>query len=169
MKKFFLSLLVLATLFSACNSTKNSISSTSSSSKSSDDGKHFGAKINTNGAVSYDQLLTDLNSKDSINNVKVMGKVDGVCQVKGCWINLVSEEAGKPKMFVKFKDYAFFLPKDIAGRKVVMEGIAYRQVTSVDELRHYAEDAGKSAAEIALITKPKEELKFMASGVVLLD
>lgn len=168
MKKFFLSLLVLATLFSACNSTKNSISSTSSS-KSSDDGKHFGAKINTNGAVSYDQLLTDLNSKDSINNVKVLGKVDGVCQVKGCWINLVSEEAGKPKMFVKFKDYAFFLPKDIAGRKVVMEGIAYRQVTSVDELRHYAEDAGKSAAEIALITKPKEELKFMASGVVLLD
>ena len=61
------------------------------------------------------------------------------------------------------------MPKDISGRKVVMQGIAYREVTSVDELRHYAEDAGKSAAEIALITKPKEELKFMASGVVLLD
>lgn len=169
MKKFFLSLLVLATLFSACNSTKNSVSSASSSSKESGDGKHFGAKINPNGAVSYDQLLTDLSSKDSINNVKVSGTVEGVCQVKGCWINIVSEEAGKPKMFVKFKDYAFFLPKDIAGRKVVMQGIAYRQTTSVDELRHYAEDAGKSAAEIALITKPKEELKFMASGVVLLD
>lgn len=165
MKKFFLSLLVLATLFSACNSTKNSVSS----AKSEGDGKHFGTKINPTGAVSYDQLLADLNSKDSINNVKVSGMVEGVCQVKGCWINIVSEEAGKPKMFVKFKDYAFFMPKDIAGRKVVMQGIAYRQTTSVDELRHYAEDAGKSAAEIALITKPKEELKFMASGVVLLD
>lgn len=165
MKKFFLSLLVLAALFSACNSTKNSVSS----SKESGDGKHFGAKINPNGAVSYDQLLADLNNKDSINNVKVSGTVEGVCQVKGCWINIVSEEAGKPKMFVKFKDYAFFMPKDIAGRKVVMQGIAYRQTTSVDELRHYAEDAGKSAAEIALITKPKEELKFMASGVVLME
>lgn len=160
MKKIFLFLMV-ATAFYACNSTKNSISSKG-------DSKHFGAKISANGAVTYDQLLTDLNSKDSMK-VKVVGTVEGVCQVKGCWMNIVSEDAGKPKMFVKFKDYGFFMPKDISGRKVVMQGIAYREVTPVDELRHYAEDAGKSAAEIALITKPKEELKFMASGVVLLD
>jgi hypothetical protein len=72
-------------------------------------------------------------------------------------------------MMVKFKDYGFFMPKDIAGRQVVLQGIAYREVTSVDELRHYAEDAGKSAEEIQKITAPKEELKFMAAGAVLLD
>jgi hypothetical protein len=160
MKKIFLFLMVLSTIL-ACNSTKNSVSAKA-------DEKHFGKKISTTGAVTYDQLLNELNSKDSIKT-KVVGKVEGVCQVKGCWMNIVSDEAGKPKMFVKFKDYAFFMPKDIAGRKVIMQGMAYREVTSVEELRHYAEDAGKSAAEIALITKPKEELKFMASGVVLLD
>ena len=71
-------------------------------------------------------------------------------------------------MMVKFKDYGFFMPKDISGREVVMNGKAYYQTTSVDELRHYAEDAGKSADEIAAITEPKRELRFLADGVQLL-
>ncbi len=50
-----------------------------------------------------------------------------------------------------------------------MNGYAFRDVTPVDELRHYAEDAGKSKEEIAAITQPKEEMKFLASGVILLD
>ncbi len=37
----------------------------------------------------------------------------------------------------------------------------------MDELRHYAQDKGASAEEIAAITMPKEELKFMAKGVIL--
>jgi len=90
-------------------------------------------------------------------------------QAKGCWINIVSEDAAKPSMFVKFKDYGFFMPKDIAGKEVIMEGYAFKEVTSVDELRHYAEDEGKSKEEIAAITEPVEELKFMASGVLLLN
>lgn len=61
------------------------------------------------------------------------------------------------------------MPKDIKGRKVIMEGYAYKLVTPVEELRHYAEDEGKSKEEIEAITEPLEELKFMASGVLLLE
>ncbi len=129
-------------------------------------GETFGEKINAKGAVSYDQMLEALQGKDSIA-VKVMGTVEGVCQMKGCWMTITAPN--KPEMMVKFKDYGFFVPKDISGRKVVMQGFAYREVTPVDELRHYAEDAGKSKEEIEKITQPKEELKFMASGVLLLD
>ena len=50
-----------------------------------------------------------------------------------------------------------------------MEGWAFREVTSVDELRHYAEDAGKSQEEIEAIQEPKDELKFLASGVFVMD
>ena len=71
------------------------------------------------------------------------------------------------EMFVQFQDYGFFMPKDIAGREVIVEGKAYKQETSVEELKHYAEDAGKSAEEIAAITEPVMEKKFMATGVVL--
>ena len=72
-------------------------------------------------------------------------------------------------MFVKFKDYAFFMPKDIAGKKVVMIGNAFKETTSIEDLRHFAQDEGKSKEEIAKINKPKEEMKFMANGVLILE
>lgn len=132
-----------------------------------DGNQYFGEKINADGSISYDDLLVQLASQDSME-VKVSGTVESVCQSKGCWVNIVStSNPASETMFVKFKDYGFFLPKDCAGQEVVMEGKAYREVTSVEELRHYAEDEGKTPEEIEAITDPVEELKFMASGVIL--
>jgi len=128
----------------------------------------FGEKIDQKNVISYDDMLTQFGASDSLRT-KVVGTVEGVCQAKGCWMNIVSDDPGKPSMFVKFKDYGFFMPKDISGKKVIMDGYAFKEVTPVDELRHYAEDEGKSQAEIDAITEPKEELKFMASGVLLLN
>ncbi len=131
----------------------------------------FGEKIKTKKALSYDKLLTKMEAMTPTSQAietKVKGKVKSVCQAKGCWMTIEPSEAGKPLLFVKFKDYAFFMPKDCSGKEVVFSGKAYVEETSVDELRHYAEDAGKSADEIAKITQPKREYKFMASGVALL-
>ena len=61
---------------------------------------------------------------------------------------------------VKFKDYGFFMPKDISGKEVILNGKAYVNEVPVDEQRHYAEDAGKSEEEIAAITEPKKDLFF---------
>jgi hypothetical protein len=128
----------------------------------------YGEKISVDGAISYDELLQKLESSDSLTNVKVSGTIDGVCQAKGCWMNIVSTtDKSKESMFVKFKDYGFFMPLDASGTTAIMEGKAYKEETSIDELRHYAEDEGKSAEEIAAITEPVTELKFMASGVIL--
>lgn len=131
---------------------------------------YFGDKINSEGAIAYEDLYAQLGTQDEIENVKVKAKVTGVCQAKGCWMNLTSTSVeNENQLFVKFKDYGFFMPKDIAGREVIVEGKAYKEVTLVDELRHYAEDEGLPEAEILAITEPKEELKFMAHGVILLD
>ena len=95
-------------------------------------------------------------------------KVSEVCQAKGCWMNLTSgADSTHVEMFVQFKDYGFFMPKDLAGKEVIVEGKAYKEATSVEELRHYAEDAGKTEEEIAAITEPQMEKKFLATGVVL--
>ena len=132
------------------------------------DGKHFGEVIDEDGTISFSEMLMQMEESDSIK-VKVKGTVEAVCQAKGCWMNIVSPDQEGEQMFVKFKDYGFFMPKDIAGREVIMKGYAFREKTSVEELRHYAEDEGKSKEEIAAITEPKEELKFMADGVLLLQ
>ncbi|MBL7826069.1 MAG: DUF4920 domain-containing protein [Saprospiraceae bacterium] len=138
------------------------------SSDPTKDGKHFGAIINADQAITYDSMMQKMAGIDSMN-MKVTGKVLEVCQKKGCWMTIVSDQPGKPEMRVTFKDYAFFMPKDLSGKRVVVDGYAYTETTPVDVLRHYAEDAGKSPEEIAAITEPKRELSFEASGVLILD
>lgn len=131
-------------------------------------GENIGATIEKPNPISFADLMGKMNQQDTVKT-HLKAKVEGVCQVKGCWMNLVPTEGTTDEsIFVKFKDYAFFMPLDLAGSEVIIDGIAYREVTSVDELRHYAEDEGKSPEEIAKITEPEEELKFMADGVIIL-
>lgn len=136
-----------------------------SSTKVSEDG-FYGESFKAKKYMEFTDLAQKMNSVDSLNT-SVKGKVESVCLKKGCWMNIVSDNGDE--MFVKFKDYGFFMPLDIAGKEVIMNGYAFKDVTSVDELRHYAEDEGKSQTEIDAITEPKEELKFMATGVFLLN
>lgn len=130
------------------------------------EGKSFGEGVKKGNVITTDQIETAL-GKATKKDMKVTGTVTLVCQKKGCFMNLAMPD-GKT-MFVNFKDYAFFMPKDIAGKKVVVDGFAERKETSVEDQKHFAEDAKKSAEEIAKITKPKKEIVFEAKGVVILE
>ena len=85
--------------------------------------------------------------------------------MKGCWMTIDLENG--EKMRVTFKDYGFFVPKDIAGQKVVIDGYAYNSITDVETLRHFAEDAGSPQEEIDAITEDKQEITFVANGVAI--
>ncbi len=154
--KYILSSILCLTLFASCATKTTDLSTTS--------GTFYGEEFKPSKVHSYDQMLSKVKNKGGFEG-QVKANADAVCQVKGCWMS-VSEKPELEEMFVKFKDYGFFMPLDLSG-PVVMNGQAYYDTTSVDELRHYAEDAGKSAEEISKITKPEVELKFMASGVLV--
>ena len=87
------------------------------------------------------------------------------CQVKGCW--MTADLGNGESMRIRFKDYGFFVPKDAGGKDFYAQGVASWDTTSVAELRHYAEDAGKSKEEIEKIKEPKVELVFLAEGVII--
>jgi hypothetical protein len=124
----------------------------------------FGDKINAKGAIDGPTFLKNIEGKDSLDT-KFEATIQSVCQKKGCWMNV---DLGDGKsMMIRFKDYGFFVPMDASGRKAVMEGRAFREVLSVDMLRHYAEDAGKSKEEIEKITEAETRLSFEASGVLI--
>ena len=163
---------VLATtLLIACNSTAKQGSNTEAEKTALPaelKGQTFGEPFPVEGGIASSEMVEKMQSQDSMELV-VQGTVQEVCQAKGCWMVVASEDSDAEPVMVRFKDYGFFVPKDIAGRKVIMEGWAFREVTSVDELRHYAEDAGKSQEEIEAIKEPKDELKFLASGVFVMD
>lgn len=125
---------------------------------------YHGTKISPAGAITTGELTTRLAATDTLRT-KVQGTVESVCQVKGCWMNVKLDDG--QTMRVTFKDYGFFVPKDLAGKTVVFEGKAFQKVTTVKDLQHFAEDAGKSKAEIARITKPEKAVGFEADGVVV--
>lgn len=126
----------------------------------------YGATIDTENVLTVAEInekYANLKVGDTLN-VKFTSTINSVCSKKGCWMRL---DLGEEKeVMVKFKDYGFFMPLDAKG-DVIVNGKAFVQETSVDELKHYAEDAGKSKEEIAEITEPKKTLSFVADGVLL--
>jgi len=114
--------------------------------------------------------LTDQSSfyssiEDFYTISQIEGEVIDVCPKKGCWMNV---KVDQDTLFVKFKDYAFFVPKSgIQGKKVYMSGKISKDTISVERLRHYAEDAKKTKSEILEINKPKYVLNMIADGVAI--
>ena len=70
-------------------------------------------------------------------------------------------------MRVTFKDYGFFVPKNLDGETAIIDGYAVVDTTDVDMLRHLAHDAGKSEEEIAAITEPEVGVTYVATGVII--
>ena len=132
--------------------------------KSAEKGITYGAGTSADGAISVNEL--DKKLKDNKYEGKITGKVVEVCQEKGCWMKI--EKTDGEKLMVKFKDYGYFMPMNIVGKDVVLEGEATIKEVSVKQQQHYAKDAGKSEEEIKKITKAKKEVQFVAKGVLVL-
>ena len=124
----------------------------------------FGAEISAEGAISGDEVIAQLSEQDSMM-VKVRGTISSCCQAKGCWMTMPLND--ETDMMVKFKDYAFFVPMNSSGKPAVVEGWAYREVVSVEELQHLASDNNATQEEIDAITEPEERITFMANGVII--
>ena len=127
----------------------------------------FGDKILADKAITKEEMLKkykSLKPGDTLA-IKFRSKINDVCQKKGCWMSL--ELPGGKESFVKFKDYAFFVPLNAPDQEAIVSGKAFVSETSVAQLKHYAKDGGQSEEEIAKITQPKVEYKFMADGVLI--
>ena len=127
----------------------------------------YGEKLSSNKLTSINELnYLFTNLKDGeFNNTKFKAKVVDVCKMKGCWMNL--DLNNNKQVMVRFKNYSFFVPKDIEGKEVIVEGKAFIDILTVDELKHYAFDVGKSKEEIDKIKEKKRIYSFEATGVVI--
>jgi len=128
-------------------------------------GVTYGKAVDNKNAVSVKSLEKSLQKSDSFTG-KVEGEVVAVCKKKGCFLTLKREGSADPIM-VRFTDYAYFVPEDLIGKTIVVEGKAKIKETSVEWLKHYAEDEGKSKEEIAKIKEPKRDISFVADGVLV--
>ncbi|UJH66775.1 DUF4920 domain-containing protein [Allomuricauda sp. SCSIO 65647] len=123
-------------------------------------GNAFQQSENGKGTAVFESLKVNDTLKTQFS-----GRIVEVCQAKGCWMKVDLQDGNQ--VFVRFKDYGFFVPTDAAGKNVMANGKAFLEEMSVDEQRHYAEDAGASEDELVKITSPKRTYRFEADGVLI--
>jgi hypothetical protein len=125
----------------------------------------YGSEIKATQAVPLDRILKNYEKYDD-KDVVMEATVNKVCASKGCWMTL----QGSNKTFrVKFHDYSFFVPLSLMGKKVWVQGLIERDELSINETKHYLEDAGASKEEIAKVTRPTFEYSIIAKGVKLVQ
>ena len=124
----------------------------------------YGDKITLNNIIDFEKVKNLAENQAEVET-KIEGTILSTCPKKGCWMNV---KVDQDTILVRFKDYGFFVPKEgQENNRVVMQGKAKKDTISVDLLRHYAEDAGKSVKEIEKITQPEYKISFLADGVII--
>ena len=128
---------------------------------------HFGAGIvEGSETLKLADVMADP-AKYADQKIRLEAPITGVCQSKGCWMNLGKPlPNGSPPIFVKFKDYAFFVPKDASGRNAIVEGVLAVHQETVEETKHHLKDAGKHE-QAEKVTEGRKILRFMADGVAI--
>jgi hypothetical protein len=84
----------------------------------------------------------------------VSGTVARVCQERGCWLALDADKG--EELIVRFKDYAFFVPKDLSGKKVKVQGV-FRAEVEEGHL-HESDEGGEHECPVGIFN-------FTASAV----
>lgn len=126
----------------------------------------YGQEFDLNNIMTGVDFLNEIqNSSDTIHT-KLRANIKDVCSKKGCWITL--ELPNQEELMVRFKDYSFFVPLESSGEAII-NGIAFNSYTSVEDLRHYAEDSGASFIDIETIIEPKVTYNFIAEGILLVQ
>lgn len=158
MKKIF-SLLFFASIVFAGNAQPPDVPA--------EKGSKFGADVTAEKATSVEDMVKALETKEGEKKmeVKVQGVVVEVCQAEGCWLRMKN---GDDKIMVRMKDHKWFVPTALNGKTIILQGVAEIKETSVAQLKHYAEDAGKSKEEIDAIKAPKREVLIQAKGIVVI-
>lgn len=129
----------------------------------------LGAPLKLKEPMTVDAVLA---AKDTMTGqpVQVKGKATEVCQMMGCWVNLVSE-SGKMIQF-NAHEAGLVFPKDSIGKQVVAEGTLVKSVMSKEEAiaaaKHEAEEQGRKF-DPKKIKSGRTVYSIQGAGAVLLD
>ena len=126
--------------------------------------KSYGEAVNEKEAITMQELSAKMKN-DKTMQATVKADITSVCQAEGCWMKV--DKGDGTSMMVRMKNHDFTVPKDISGKTAVFTGTASVKTTSVDMLKHYAQDEGKSKEYIESIKEPLTELTFEATGVTI--
>lgn len=123
----------------------------------------FGAELTLKDTpLSVDEALEKFKANKITGPVLLTAKIDKVCKKKGCWMTIKNKT---DELRVTFKDYGFFVPQNIVGKNVLVEGIIKEEKLTLEQTKHFVQDEGGDPSKV---TEAKTDYQFVASGVSLL-
>ncbi|MDN5283869.1 MAG: hypothetical protein JWR38_143 [Mucilaginibacter sp.] len=126
-------------------------------------GMIYGQKPDTVAMMAATKVEAFMGKKTRISTT-ITGRVIRVTRQKGGWFEL---DAGSGKIIAAhFKNYNINIPADLAGRRVIIEGVAAKQFIA-DDLQHLAGDTVVGKKQHKVKTNPKRELTFEVKGLLV--
>ena len=102
--------------------------------------------------------------------VQVKGKIVEVCEMMGCWMDLVNEEGQKIR--IKVNDGEIVFPKDASGKVAIAEGelkkIELSKEQAIASARHEAEEM-KRRFDPATVKGPMTIYQIQGTGAVIFN
>ncbi len=128
------------------------------------DQEFYGTEFAVANPLSVKDLVAKISGTDTLET-QIEGVIEKTCPGMGCWMTLKLDNGQTLRVTT---DHKFFVPVGgCEGLRVVVKGKAFNEEIPVADLKHYAEEEGKSAEEIAKITQPEHELAFVATGAMI--
>ncbi|WP_428389886.1 DUF4920 domain-containing protein [Mucisphaera sp.] len=120
-------------------------------------------------AVSIEAVMDDPDAYLG-REIALGGTVREVCQSKGCWMTMGSDEMNEAVM-IKFTCPidGRLIPMAAEGHHAMAYGVLERREVDEEYARHLAEDNGATAEELAAIVGPQEILWFGAPSARIYD
>lgn len=142
------------------------------------DGIHYGLKkIVADGVVNADDIIKKLENKENLEDVliekevsvkavkaKIEGTITEMCKMSGCWFSF--KTANNIDIMVNMRGHKN-TPQDWLGKTVIVEGAAYCETLSIEELKFKAKEEGADRDLISKIKSPQINYYFLADGAIL--
>ncbi|HEY9195923.1 MAG TPA: DUF4920 domain-containing protein [Mucilaginibacter sp.] len=126
-------------------------------------GMVYGQKPDTMTVVTADKLEAFMGKKTRITTA-IRGRVLRVTNAKEGWFEI---EAGGCKIIAAhFKNYNVAIPKQLAGRVVIIDGVAQKQFIA-DDLQHLAGDTVIGKKQHWVKSDPKRKVTFEVKGLMV--
>jgi len=115
--------------------------------------------------------IIDSPSKYLGERVLVEGTIVGVCEMKGCWMDIASDREYE-KIQIKVDDGVIVFPISARGHAAQVEGIVeelqYTEEEAREQARHMAQERGEEF-DPTTVTGPQTVYRIRGTGAIIAD
>ena len=133
------------------------------------DGKAYGEPLTGKETMPIHQLLEDPTPYLG-EVVRVEGLITGVCEKRGCWMSLASDEKEFEEIPIKVDDGVIVFPMEAKGKHAVAEGVLTKIEMTMEETiaykKHHAEEHNEEF-DSASVTEPLVFYQIQGTGAVI--